>query len=216
MPARSRKTWSMALAALVVAVLPCVLAGCPGQLPERGDQGSGGGGDLMPGNAGGPCFADNTCYSGLSCSNGVCVSTGSPDWGGSTPDGLVTDGSTLTPDSYVAVPDMPPWTPDKQVTTSGGFGAKCHSASPCAAGLTCVAIGQSAAAGFCTKTCPASAKTCSGGPAGTQPACILSDKKGNHYCVFICKTGTASYPCPKTLTCSTSANPPGSGQHVCI
>lgn len=207
-----RPTLLLALAAL--------LAGCPGSLPG-GDLGAAAA-DISPGSLGGPCFSDNTCYSGLACSSGVCIQSSSSEWGTSSADG---DGpraetSTPTPDQAPPTPDQTPPKPDQKIVTKGGFGSGCTAAAGCSASLVCVLFGTGATKGYCTKTCSAMRKPCSGGASGEAPYCLFKDSSGKYYCVFICKWGTGSSvqtaSCPKDLTCSTSQNPPKSGQYICM
>lgn len=207
-----RRTLLMTVAAL--------LAGCPGSLPG-GDLG-GTAGDMALGSLGGPCFSDSTCYSGLDCSNGVCIKSSSSQELGTT-DADSGDGphvETSIPDTTPPTPDLTPPTPDQKITASGTFGSSCAAGSICSASFSCVFLGAGATKGYCTKTCASMQKPCTGGPSGTQPYCILKDQNNKYYCVFLCKWGTGSAavtaPCPKDLTCSTSENPPKSGQYVCM
>ena len=151
-----RPTLFLALAAL--------LAGCPGSLPG-GDLGAAAA-DISPGSLGGPCFSDNTCYSGLACSSGVCIQSSSSELGTSYPDGPRTETSTPTPDTAPPTPDLTPPKPDQKIVTKGGFGSSCKTATNCSAGMVCVMFGSGATKGYCTKTCTAMLKKCSGGGTG--------------------------------------------------
>ena len=211
MPQGTRQTLLLTLAAL--------LAGCPGSLPERDLSSTTG--DMALGFLGGPCFGDNTCISGLDCSNGGCVNSSSSQEGGTTtPDGPQVETSTPTPDITPPTTDKTPPTPDQKITANGVFGSSCSAGATCSSGFTCIIIGSASSKGYCTKTCTATSKPCTGGPSGTQPYCILKGGDGKYYCVFLCKWGTGSAavtaPCPKDLTCGTSENPPKSGQYICL
>ncbi len=180
---------------------PSTLAGC------GGDGGSCGNGKCEAGESA-SCPAD--------CANTEAGVTGDvgmqwPDQGVNTP-----DIDPWAPDQPPLPPDMPPLPPDMPVT-GGDFGDKCSLSSPnCNSGLTCIGIGTGATMGFCTKTCPTSGSPCTGTPTGTFAACLLKDSSNKYYCAFLCKLSTQSWSCPGTLSCSPSANPPGSDQHPCM
>jgi len=97
---------------------------------------------------------------------------------------------------------------------TGHFGDRCDEKLACSVGLLCVSMGG--AHGFCSTSCPKPGEICKGATAGTVAVCLLKASGGKYYCAFLCKTATASWPCPKDLTCSTTANPPGSKQYICI
>jgi len=97
---------------------------------------------------------------------------------------------------------------------AGSFGDRCGANMACVSGLLCVSMGGKY--GFCSSTCPKPGQTCKKGPVGTVPVCLLKAQNSNYYCAFLCKTATASWPCPKDLTCSTKPNPAGSKQYICI
>lgn len=103
--------------------------------------------------------------------------------------------------------------------TLGGFGDPCKTGG-CKTGFTCAITQTGATKGFCSKLCPKALDPCTGMPAGTKAFCLLSDGKGNNYCVFLCKykdsTGAKTAPCPAQLTCGTKEDPAGSGQFQCI
>ena len=103
--------------------------------------------------------------------------------------------------------------------TPGGFGDECKTGG-CATGFTCAITQTGATRGFCSKLCPKALDPCTGIPAGTKAFCLLSDGKGNNYCVFLCKykdsSGDQTAPCPTQLTCGTKEDPAGSGQYQCI
>lgn len=97
---------------------------------------------------------------------------------------------------------------------TGLFGDRCGAKMACSAGLHCVSMDGSGS--FCSTSCPKPGQICKAGPPGTVPACLFKGSGGSYYCAFLCKTATKSFSCPKALTCSAKANPPGSKQHVCI
>ncbi len=94
------------------------------------------------------------------------------------------------------------------------MGQRCDNKAPCAAGMHCVSMGG--ASGFCSTSCPKPGQKCAGGPAKTVPVCLLKGKDAKHYCAFLCRTATASFPCPTELSCSATPNPVGSKQFVCV
>lgn len=103
-------------------------------------------------------------------------------------------------------------------STSSGFGAKCSNSNPCASGYSCITY-SGASYGFCTKECYGSGTACSGTPSGTEAYCIIKTSSGTRYCAFMCKyktaSGTKTVSCPSELTCASTADPVGSGQHSC-
>ena len=101
-----------------------------------------------------------------------------------------------------------------------GFGDKCSQSAPCSTGFFCAMLQPKATVGFCSKQCYKSAAFCAGVPTGTEAYCLLDDGKGKNFCGFLCKYkqyGTVvTVSCPKSLTCSATENPAGSGQHFCV
>lgn len=198
-----------------ILALTALLAGCPGDLPSRDFSASGG--DMAVGSSGGPCYSGGSCNSGLTCTSGVCVPSSGAEWNpqadGTTPQN---EAAPPQPDLPPPTPDLPPPAPDQKITATGTFGDTCTATKICTAKYLCVFLGASSTKGFCTQSCPTQAKACSGGSTGTMPYCILKDSKNNYYCVFLCKWQGGKASCPKQLTCSPTANPPGSGQHVCV
>ena len=83
------------------------------------------------------------------------------------------------------------------------------------AGLFCVTV-AGGSGGFCSVSCLKPGQTCSGGPAKTVPVCLLRASDSTYFCAFLCKTATASFPCPGDQTCSPTPNPPGSKQYICV
>ncbi len=201
-------------APLALAVL---LLGCPGDLSNK-DFSSSSGGDMAVGSAGGPCYSGGVCNSGLTCTNGVCVASSGAEWNPPQSDGTTPQSETAPPkpDQKPPIPDLPPPKPDQKITATGTFGDPCSATKICTAKYLCVFLGAGTTKGFCTKSCPTQSKACSGGAKGTVPYCILKDSKNKYYCVFLCKWQGGKASCPSKLTCSPTANPPGSGQHVCV
>jgi len=88
------------------------------------------------------------------------------------------------------------------------FGGKCTSHAQCASNK-CISVKSGSPTGFCTKTCkPGVSGECSGAPTGTFASCQLTSGSTS-YCAFICKMFTNTWPCPYTLTCDSTAFPPG-------
>lgn len=95
-----------------------------------------------------------------------------------------------------------------------GFGDKCDQATPCTnSAMTCL-TSQGATSGYCTKTCTNSGQQCSGAPSGTAAFCIASTGTET-FCAFLCKAQGQEWTCPSTLACSSTENPPSSGQFGC-
>lgn len=108
--------------------------------------------------------------------------------------------------------DLTAW--DQGGPGTAQLGQRCDDKAPCAAGLLCVSMGG--ASGFCSTACPTPGQKCAGGPSKTVPVCLLKAKNGKHYCAFLCRTATATFPCPAELSCSATPNPAGSKQFVCV
>ena len=99
------------------------------------------------------------------------------------------------------------------------LGDLCYAKSPCAAGMGCLSQ-SNPTLGFCSKPCTKKLALCTGSPPGTASYCTITDSKNNYYCGFLCGLAsggkTYTFQCPSTLKCSTTANPPGSGQYACV
>lgn len=180
------------------------------------------------------CVKQGSCPSGIKgcptvakCGNGKCEpgetpllcpqdcsSTGQE---GKTDGPIKKDGST-PPDQYIPPPDqyIPP--PDQYVPPPdqppplGQFGDKCSFYMKCGPAFECIQVTASTA--YCTKKCTNTLKACPGSPGTTFSACIIP-VSSYYYCGFICRSGTTTYPCPATLKCGSSPNPPGSTQYLC-
>lgn len=102
-------------------------------------------------------------------------------------------------------------------TPEAGFGDVCNQTTPCTnASTQCITLqGSTSGNGFCTKSCSNSGGLCPNSPANTQAFCLLGDGSGNNFCAFLCEVQGQKYDCPTGLTCSTTDNPPGSGQFAC-
>jgi hypothetical protein len=98
------------------------------------------------------------------------------------------------------------------------FGDPCTQASPCPPHLRCVTF-QGASDGFCTVTCSPQGGVCGGAPAGTLAACVaeIDDGQGGtlDVCGYLCGAVGQVFNCPTSMTCSTTQDPPGSGQFPC-
>ena len=100
------------------------------------------------------------------------------------------------------------------------FGSLCTSGQNCYPDLQCVTIGDRTR-GHCSKTCTSG--ICSGAPQGSMALCLLtsSTDKSIKYCAFVCQYKDSSgtlrkTKCPSYQTCSSTENPPGSGQRICM
>lgn len=125
----------------------------------------------------------------------------------------IRDAGGPVPDSRLRLPDT------RAPGPISGFGALCDQTRPCGSGLACVVDPSAGLLGFCSHECKKPSQRCSGAPSSTFAACLLTLRSGAHACVFLCKTAgrtPSTFPCPHELTCSPTANPPGSGQHVCV
>jgi hypothetical protein len=158
------------------------------------------------------------CRKNTVCGNGKCetgeTSANCPKDCKGTTDGPRRDtggpDQGLPPDQGVPPDTRPPDTAQPK----GTFGDRCTLSKPCETAYTCLSF-VSGADGFCSKQCFNSLQPCTGGPGTTKPYCILSDGNGGEFCAFVCKLGTTTAPCPSTLKCGTSPNPPGSTQYLC-
>lgn len=140
-----------------------------------------------------------------------------PTWdaGSSTPDaGAAADSGTapdvgasdvgVTPDSTVYLDGFVP----------GAFGSKCATSGQCTSPMTC--LHATSSGGFCTKSCSTLGQACSGAPAGTGAFCLWVSGPSAYHCLFLCKSGSTTWPCPGSLKCSTTPSSPGSTQYLCV
>jgi len=105
---------------------------------------------------------------------------------------------------------------DQGLMTSSGFGEACGlGVGICLQGLICVNF-QGSPGAYCTKICPQLTAACSGTPPGTIAGCLSTIESGAFVCTFVCGLSGQQYPCPGTLTCSTTPNPPNSTQYLCL
>ncbi|MBW2731857.1 MAG: hypothetical protein JRH20_05650 [Deltaproteobacteria bacterium] len=95
------------------------------------------------------------------------------------------------------------------------LGRLCGASNPCPLGLHC-AYPVGGLKGYCTFTCEAQGVICEGAAQGTLFACALPTKDQEIFCVFLCATAAASYPCPNGLVCALEESPAGSGQRICV
>jgi hypothetical protein len=103
----------------------------------------------------------------------------------------------------------------------GSWGQPCTvgNDTTCTSGLFCLQGPAGGTVGFCTKTCPStSSAACPNTPTGTAAYCVVTDadSNGDKGCAFACREGATNYTCPGQLKCETTADPPGSGQYLCL
>jgi hypothetical protein len=94
-----------------------------------------------------------------------------------------------------------------------GWGESCSATQVCPTGFVCVAYGGKS---FCTQNCTTAGTKCSGTPAGTYAACLIKMSDGTRACAFVCKSKTGTFTCPGAMTCSSTEDPPASGQYPCL
>ncbi len=114
-----------------------------------------------------------------------------------------------------------PPTDSSDAAGRAGFGDPCTVGddATCDEGLLCLQGPSGGKIGFCTKTCPkTSSAPCSGAPEGTFAACVVTDvdQSGDKGCAFACAVASKTFSCPGSLKCSTTEDPPGSGQKLCL
>ncbi len=171
------------------------------------------GGGCVPTTTSAECVCDPTCQEGQTQCEGLTLKTcTAAAWQSQSCDTVCQKGGY--PKATGCALDAAKGVEACTCEVVAGWAESCAGTTkPCPSAFTCVTYGGKS---FCTQGCPKVGAACTGTPAGTYAGCLIKMSDGTYTCAFLCKTKSASYACPPTMTCSTTENPAGSGQHPCL